>query len=143
MSLSALIFIDTDNELWAGDGVGDGEDGSAPSSFLLRRCRRRLKMTSYANRGDTEIKINCTHTRHTQRHTHTHTLSTHTQLSEQDKDKVMAWFEALAEADAVRKECKSERLMAKLLAMFVLVKSGQDFSQQSLRTEQLQQRPET
>lgn len=43
----------------------------------------------------------------------------------------MAWFGALAlaEADAVRKECKSERLMAKLLAMFVLVKSGQDFSQ--------------
>lgn len=80
-------------------------------------------MTSYANRGDTEIKINCTHTRHT------HTLSTHTQLSEQDKDKVMAWFEAPAEADVVRKECKSERLMAKLLAMFVLVKSGQDFSQ--------------
>lgn len=82
-------------------------------------------MTSYANRGDTEIKINCTHTRHI------HTHSTHTQLSEQDKDKVMAWFGALApaEADAVRKECKSERLMAKLLAMFVLVKSGQDFSQ--------------
>lgn len=63
----------------------------------------------------------------------------------------MAWFEAeavavavaVAEADAVRKECKSERLMAKLLAMFVLVKSGQDFSQQSLRTAQLQQHPET
>lgn len=85
-------------------------------------------MTSYANRGDTEIKINCTHTRHTQAHT-LYTHSTHTQLSEQDKDKVMAWFGALAEADAVRKECKSERLMAKLLAMFVLVKSGQDFSQ--------------
>lgn len=87
-------------------------------------------MTSYANRGDTEIKINCTHTRHTSTHS-LHTLSTHTQLSEQDKDKVMAWFGALAlvEADAVRKECKSERLMAKLLAMFVLVKSGQDFSQ--------------
>lgn len=63
---------------------------------------------------------------------HTHTLythSTHTQLSEQDKDKVMAWFGALAGTDAVRKECKSERLMAKLLAMLVLVKSGQDFSQ--------------
>lgn len=53
------------------DDDDDGEDGSAAAPaafFLLRRCRRcRLKMTSYANRGDTEIKINCTHT-----HTRTH-----------------------------------------------------------------------